>query len=126
VARYKKWEDHSPRWQREQTRKGLDKKRWNNWLKLSAKTQKQSDPIKYASGKSISDQRRERKEREAVKRIKAVTFDSRTSVVVRNVSRMSDADLDWTLKASPKQIKAKAGDKALKGRYGGVNPWWYR
>lgn len=122
---YKKWEDHSPRWQREQSRKGLDKKRWNAWLKLSEKTRKASDPRDYAAGKSISNQRRERKEREAIRKIKGISFTGRTSVIIRNVKKMSDSDLEWTLKASDKQLRMRAGDRAVKTQYGGYNPWWY-
>jgi hypothetical protein len=127
VARYyKKWEDHSPRWQREQSRKGLDKKRWNAWLKLSDKTRRTSTPASYAAGKSIANQTRERKEQQAIRRIVAVTTTVRVSVVKRNVSRMSNADLDWTLKATEAQIRSRASNKSLKSKYGGVNPWWYR
>jgi len=128
VARhFKKWEEHSPRWQREQTRKGLDKKRWNAWLKLSDKTRKVSDPVKYASGSSITNQRRERKEQQAADKIRSVGGTNvRSSVVYRNVKRMTETDLNWTLKASHSQIVGRAGDKTVKTRYGDVNPWWYR
>jgi hypothetical protein len=126
VARYyKKWEDHSPRWQREQTRKGLSKNRWNAWLKLSDKTRKATDPSQYASGKSIADQRRERKIQQAVQKVKSANSQAaRTSVIQRNVRKMSDKDLDWTLKASPKQIRERASKKHVQGYP--TNPWWYR
>lgn len=122
---YKKWEEHSPRWQREQSRKGLDKKRWNAWLKLSNKTRKETTPNAYAAGKSVANQRRERKEQLAVKRIKAASrLKGRTATVQRNVSRMSDQELDWTIKATDRQIRVRAGDKSIKGQRG-TNPWWY-
>jgi hypothetical protein len=127
VARYyKKWEEHSPRWQREQSRKGLDKKRWNAWLKLSDKTRRTSTPDSYAAGKSIASQSRERKEQQVVQRMVAATTAARVSLIRRNVSRMSNADLDWTLKATNAQIRTRAANKELKGKYGGSNPWWYR
>lgn len=122
---YKRWEEHSTRWQREQSRNGLDKKRWNNWLRLSDKTRKTSDPVSYATGKTIANQRRERKERLAASKIKAATrVKHRTATIEANVKRMSDKDLDWTLKATDKQIRARAGDKSIKAARG-RNPWWY-
>lgn len=122
---YKRWEEHSTRWQREQSRKGLDKKRWNAWLKLSNKTRKETSPNAYAAGKSVANQRRERKEIQAAKRIKAASrYKSRQASVERNVSKMTEQELDWTIKATDRQIRVKAGDKKLKGQRGG-NPWWY-
>lgn len=123
---YKKWEDHSPRWQREQTRKGLDKKRWNAWLKLSEKTRRDTSPNAYAAGKSISNQRSERKIQQVVSKMVTIQFNVRPSVVRRNVSRMSEEDLNWTLKASDVAIRKRAADKSQVNRYNGVNPWWYR
>lgn len=124
---YKKWSEHSTRWQREQSRKGLDKKRWDAWLKLSEKSRKDTTPQAYSAGKSVANQRRERKEQLAVIRIKTATRgNSRTATIVRNVSRMTEKELDWTLKASNSQIAKRAGNKTLKGEGGGNNPWWYR
>ena len=122
---FKRWEDHSPRWQRDSARKGLSPQRWNGWLKLSEKTRKESDPRMYAAGKSVADQRRERKEQLAVKHMKAsVSKTARTSVIQRNVRRMSDSDLDWTLKAKPETIRRRAAQKHTAGYPS--NPWWYR
>lgn len=104
----------------------MSPKRWNGWLKLSEKTRKESDPRKYAAGKSIAAQSRERKESLAAKRIKQAVPNGRTSVINHNVQRMTDKDLDWTLKASPKDIKSRASNKTYKTNYGGTNPWWYR
>lgn len=125
MARYfKKWDDHSPRWQREQSRKGLDKGRWNAWLKLSDSTRKGTDPRKYAAGQSIAGQRRERKEQEAVRRIQSsASRKARSSTISHNVHRMSDADLDWTLKASPQSIRKRAAMAKVSGYP--KNPWWY-
>lgn len=121
---YKKWEDHSPRWQREQSRKGLDQSRWNAWLKLSDNTRKQTNPSKYAAGQSIAGQRRERKEKEAAKKIEAsATRKGRSSTIAHNVKRMTDADLDWTLKASPQAIRKRASMAKVYGYP--KNPWWY-
>lgn len=122
---YKKWEEHSPRWQREQTRKGLDKKRWNAWLKLSNKTRKVTTPDAYAAGKSVANQRLEGKIRRVIDKMMNVQFDVRAATVRHNARNMSEKDLDWTLKASPKAIRARAGDKSIKSKYGGRNPWWY-
>ena len=121
---YKKWEEHSPRWQRENSRKGLDKSRWNAWLKLSNTTRKQSSPSKYAAGQSIAGQTRERKENEAVKRIQAAASrKARSSTIAHNVHRMTNADLDWTLQASPQAIRKRAS-MAKMSSYP-KNPWWY-
>src|SRR5215471_10544752 len=120
---YKKWEDHSPRWQRENSRKGLDKSRWNAWLKLSESTRKQSNPSSYAAGQSIAGQLRERKEKEAAKRIQAsASRKARLSTIEHNVHRMSNADLDWTLKASPQAIRKRASMPKVSGYP--KNPWW--
>lgn len=122
---YKKWEDHSPRWQREQTRKGLDKKRWNNWLKLSEKTRKASDPSDYAAGKSIADQAKARKLDAAFKKLIALKPAGRpTAFIRRNVERMTEKDLNWTIKATPDQIRARARQKNIPGYV--RNPFWYQ
>lgn len=123
---YKRWEEHSDRWQREKSRKGLDKRRWNAWLKLSNKTRSVTTPDAYAAGKSVANQRVEGKIKRAIQKMLGIQFDVRPAVVRRNVARMSEKDLDWTLKASNKTIRARAGDKAIKNRYNGSNPWWYR
>lgn len=122
---YKKWEEHSPRWQREQTRKGLDKKRWNAWLKLSDKTRKVTTPDAYAAGKSVANQRVEGKIRRAIEKMLKIQFNTRPATVVKGVRSMSEKDLDWTLKASERSIRGRAKDKSIKNRYGGRNPWWY-
>jgi len=99
--------------------------RWNGWLKLSDKTRKDSDPRKYAAGQSIAAQRREKKQQEAVKKVRAANPQAaRTSVIQRNVQKMSDKDLEWTLKASPQQIRERASQKHVQGY--ATNPWWYR
>lgn len=121
---YKKWEDHSPRWQRDQSRKGLDKSRWNAWLKLSGSTRKQTDPRKYAAGQSIAGQKRERKEQEVIRKIQSsASRTARPSTIAHNVRKMSDTDLDWTLKASPQAIRKRASMPKVSGYI--KNPWWY-
>lgn len=121
---YKKWEDHSPRWQREAKKSGLTPQRWNGWLKLSDKTRKETDPRKYAAGKTVAAQRRERNEQLAAKKIAASgSRKARTSVVIRNVGKMTDADLQWTLKATSAQIRERASQKHIAGY--ATNPWWY-
>ena len=121
---YKKWEEHSARWQREQSRKGLSKGRWDGWLKLSDKTRKTSDPFKYASGQPIAAQRRERKERAAYDKIRqSSSRTARLSTIRNNVRKMSDADLDWTIKASPQAIRNRASKAKINGYH--RNPWWY-
>ncbi len=123
MARYKRWEDHSDKWKRQATKEGLTASRWNGWLKLSAKTQKESDPRKYAAGQSVADQRNETKRGRAVEAIKrAMGVRQRESVIKANVARMSANDLDWTIKATPGQIRNRAGQKNVSGYQ--RNPWW--
>lgn len=121
---YKRWEDHSPRWQREQSRNGLDKKRWNAWLKLSEKTRRTSDPVKYAAGTSVASQSRERKEATVVARLMKMSHKARLATIKAQVQRMTSKDLDWTLKATDGQIAARASRRKIDGYI--RNPWWYR
>ena len=122
---YKKWAEHSSRWQRQARKEGLTPQRWDGWLKLSPSTRNETNPRKYAAGQSVAQQRRERKEQLAAQRIASATpRGSRPSVIQRNVKRMSDTDLEWTLKASGKDIRQRASQKSVTGYPS--NPWWYR
>ena len=120
---YKRWEDHSPRWQRQAKREGLTPQRWNGWLKLSDKTRKETDPRKYAAGVSVAGQRVERKREAAVNAIrKAMGLRQRKSVIENNVNQMKESDLDWTNKATARQIRQRAAMKKVPGYT--RNPWW--
>lgn len=127
ARRYKRFEEHSERWQKQARKEGIDSTRWNGWLKLSEKSRKESDPRKYGAGQSIGTQRIERKRAKAEQRINAARQGverRRQSVVHYNVGRMMEKDLDWTMQATPQQIRERASKKTVPGY--DSNPWWYR
>lgn len=53
----KAWGDHSPKWQKQQEKAGLNPKLWDRWRRLSPKTRANSNPVDYAKGISIPQQR---------------------------------------------------------------------
>lgn len=125
ARQFKKWADHSPRWQRDATRQGLIPQRWNRYQKLSENTRKSTDPRKYAAGQSVAQQRKEGRLQQAAQKIRdAAPVTSRKSVIERNVKRMTDKDVAWTLKATPDKIRNRAGQKHVAGYH--TNPFWYR
>lgn len=122
---YKRFEQHSQRWQREARKEGLTPQRWNGWLRLSDKTRKETDPRKYAAGHGIAAQRVERKQQLAERAImRAAGNRGRKSSVHRNVGKMREGDLDWTIKTGPENIRKRASLKSVPGY--AFNPWMYR
>lgn len=125
ARRYKRFEEHSERWQKQARKEGVDPKRWNSWLKLSDNTRKATDPRKYGSGHTVSAQRIERKRALVERKMNDARLGiGRKAVVRHNVGRMLEKDLDWTLSASGQSIRKRASLKHVTGY--DSNPWWYR
>lgn len=124
ARRYKRFEEHSERWQKQARKEGVKPERWNSWLKLSESTRKTTDPRKYGVGQSIAAQRIERKRTKAEQSIAAKRKHGRKSVIRHNVARMTEKDLDWTIRASAQQLSQRASAKTVSGY--ASNPWWYR
>lgn len=53
---FKKFSDHSARWQREKLRDGVTPGKWNAWGKLSPKSKKITNPTAYGQGETVVDQ----------------------------------------------------------------------
>lgn len=53
---FKKFSDHSARWQREKTKAGVTPQKWNAWDKLTPKSKKVTNPTEYGKGESVRDQ----------------------------------------------------------------------
>lgn len=123
VAIFKRWEDHSARWQREHSAAGETKAKWNRFLKLSGKTRKGANIREYAKGVSVPAQRKTKAVTTAITRMKSLGF-GREYVIERGAEHMTAVELRWTSTASIAQIKLRAGNK--KYVRNGINPWWYR
>ena len=118
----KKWDDHSARWKREQTRKGLTKSKWDSWFKLSAKSKKVADPYKYAAGMSVAEQRVVKAKAAALSNMRKHFPQARIGTVRLGIEEMTSEQLRWTANASAAQIRRRA---AVKPQSGTRNPWWY-
>lgn len=123
ASSYKEWDKHSDRWKREHTKAGETRARWNRFLKLSDKTRKTLDIRKYAAGVSAPVQRRNNAVAAVVRKVSSASA-GRATVIAHNTSLMSAKELQWTLKATQAQIRARAADK--KYIVNGRNPWWYK
>lgn len=117
----KRWEDHSPRWQREHAKAGESAKRWNGYLKLSEKSQKAAEPRRYAQGESVAEQRRSGYESAAFHTM-AVEMMGREASVRESLENMTTAQLRWTATATAAQISARARDKRYRNENG--RPIW--
>lgn len=53
---FKKFSEHSQRWQREKLRDGVNPARWNAWNRLSEKSRKSTTPTAYGQGQSVREQ----------------------------------------------------------------------
>lgn len=118
----KRWDAHSERWKREQTKKGLSKSKWDSWFKLSAKSKQIADPYKYAAGMSVAEQRVVKAKSAALANIKKHFPQARTGTVSLGIEEMTSEQLRWTAKASAAQIRRRAANKVSPGTR---NPWWY-
>ncbi len=119
----KRFEDHSARWQRQARKDGLDARRWNAWLKLSASTRKTTDPRQYAAGVGVSQQRTERARAAVLARFQNIFPKGRTSTMRMSIAQMNQRQLRQALTDPPSRIQSRAKRKPAPGDY---NPWWYR
>jgi hypothetical protein len=53
---FKKFSDHSARWQREKRNAGVTPQKWNAWDKLTPKSKKVTNPTDYGKGETVRDQ----------------------------------------------------------------------
>lgn len=118
----KKWDDHSARWKREQTKKGLSKSKWDAWFKLSAKSKKVADPYKYAAGMSVADQRIAKAKADALANMRKHFPQGRIGTMRLGLDEMTSEQLRWTSKASASAIRKRA---SVKPQPGTRNLWWY-
>lgn len=119
----KRWEDHSPRWQREHAKAGETKSRWNRFLKLSPKSQAVADPRKYAQGVSVGEQRAQGYYDRAFD-VMHVEMMGRKKTVVASLAMMTPEQIRWTAKATAAQISARARDPRY--RVNGRPIWGYK
>jgi hypothetical protein len=118
----KKWDEHSTRWKREQTQKGLSKSKWDSWFRLSEKSKKVADPYKYAAGMSVAEQRITKAKSAALANMLKHFPQARMGTVQLGIEEMTSEQLRWTAKATAAQIRRRAGAKVQPGTR---NPWWY-
>ncbi len=109
----KRFEEHSPRWQREQRRAGIDPKRWNQWLKLRPATRKGTDIRKYAGHppQSVRDQKLAGLRAAALANMSTKLTNPNMSLLRRNVGKMSAKQLRFAANASLKSLRTKAKQK---------------
>lgn len=117
----KSWDDHSDRWKRDQTRKGLSRSKWDSWFKLSPKSRKITNPYEYAKGRSVAEQRLTSARKAAFDNM-VKQVNGRIGTIRVGVEMMTAEQLRWTAKANAQQIRRRAGMKMANGKY---NPWWY-
>ncbi len=116
----KRFEEHSPRWQRNALKEGIEPRRWNAWFKLSPTTRKTTDAREYGKGQSVADQKRAQAEAAAAARFQREFPNARMSTVKYNVRRMDNTQLRFMKTASKSAIQRRAAA-------GGTdNLFWYR
>lgn len=128
MATRKSWSEHSARWKREAVREGLSARRWDLWRKLSPKARADSDPRAYAQGKSVPQQRLERKQSTAIDKIMSVKAGvARRFTVARGVVMMDSDELHKINSMSPVKLDSYMTRMARrKMQPGQHNPYWYR
>jgi hypothetical protein len=140
AAQVKRFKDHSPRWQRDALRKGIDPAKWDRWRKLSPKIRRATNPTDYASGVSVRAQLRTpllnaaTNKLLAIHRVRGATrYDNspiRFAAVKRNLDHpdagMTNAKLRRIVAMSPQKLVAEVDD-SLSRRYGAGerSPFWY-
>lgn len=140
AAQVKRFKDHSPRWQREALKRGVDPKRWDHWRSLSPKTRRVTNPTDYAKGQTVRAQVRgpllDAASRKvlAIHNIRGATrFDHspiRLAAVRRNLDHpgagVSNAKLRRLVSMPPRKLVIEVDD-SLSRRYvaGERSPFWY-
>lgn len=137
----KRFRDHSPRWQREALKKGIDPSKWDRWTKLSPKSRRVTNPNVYATGEGVLAQIRAKLLDDATAKVVAVHNVQRgarredgglvrSTAVRRNLGHpdadISNAKLRRLTRLSPQQL-AREVDDSLSRRYnaGERSPFWY-
>jgi len=123
---FKRWEQHSPRWIREHSKKGESKTRWNRWFKLSPKSRKASNPAKYARGESVLQQRKDSLFSRTVRAMSDKIMFARRATIEAGIALMSPSEMLWTINADQMAIRGRARNTRNAVTHGGRNPWWYR
>lgn len=140
AAQVKRFRDHSPRWQREQLRKGVDPAKWDRWRKLSPKVRKATNPTDYSTGKTVRTQLRAPLLNAAVNKVIAIhrvrgatradMSPIRLAAVRRNLDHpgagMTNAKLRRLVNLSPRKLVTEVDD-SLSRSYdtGQRSPFWY-
>lgn len=140
AAQVKRFKDHSPRWQRDALRKGIDSVKWDRWRKLSPKVRKATNPVDYATGKTVRTQLRAPLLNAATNKVLAIhrvrgatRYDHspiKYAAVRRNLDHpdagMSNAKLRRIVAMSPQRLVTEVDD-SLSRRYGAGerSPFWY-
>lgn len=139
-AQVKRFKDHSPRWQREALRKGVDPALWDRWRKLSPKVRKATNPTDYSTGKSVRNQLRAPLLNAATAKVLAVhtirgarrsdLSPVRATAVRRNLDHpgagVSNAKLRRIAAMSPRKLAAEIDDSLTRSYSSGDrSPFWY-
>lgn len=140
TAQVKRFGEHSPRWQRDARRKGVDPQLWDRWRKLSPKVRKSTNPFEYAQGSTVRKQLRAPLLEAAAKRLLAVhqirgatRMDNspiKLAAVRRNLDHpaagMTNAKLRRIGSLPPRRLVREI-DASLSRRYDASerSPFWY-
>lgn len=119
----KRWDDHTPKWQRQAAREGMTRARWDAWFSLSPTTRKKTDPRQYAKGITVASQRRTVQENAAADVMGGLRASASDRTIRLGVQSMTARQLRWTIKAQPHQIRKRAAQPLTAGQT--RNPWWY-
>lgn len=140
AAQVKRFRDHSPRWQREMLKKGVDPAKWDRWRTLSPKVRKATNPTDYASGQAVRQQLRKPLLDAATRKVLAIhnirgatRYDHspiKLAAVRRNLDHpgagMTNQKLRRIANLSPQKLVTEVDD-SLSRRYdsGNRSPFWY-
>jgi hypothetical protein len=140
AAQVKRFKDHSPRWQREALRKGIDPALWDRWRKLSPKVRKATNPTDYSTGKTVRTQLRAPLLTAATNKVLAIhtirgarradMSPVRITAVRRNLDHpgagMTNAKLRRIMRMSPQALAAEVDDSLSRSYSSGDrSPFWY-
>jgi len=140
AAQVKRFRDHSARWQREARKKGIDPVKWDRWRALSPKVRKATNPVEYATGKTVRTQLRAPLLNAAVTRVATIhrmrgaTRQDGSAVKLAAIRRnldhpdagMSNAKLRRLVNMTPARLVSEV-DNSLYRDYaaGERSPFWY-
>lgn len=140
AAQVKRFRDHSPRWQREALKNGIDPSRWDRWRKLSPAVRKRTTPTDYATGKTVRQQLRAPLLSQATNKVAAIhnlrgakradQSPIKLAAVRRNLDHpgagMTNAKLRKIVAMSPQQLVHEVDDSLSRSYDSGErSPFWY-